>query len=560
MAVQSLQQAFPQFTDIDGQPLESGYVYVGTAGLQASTNQITVYWDEAKTSPATQPIRTQGGYLMNSGSPGNIYVDADDYSIEVNNKNNSSIYSSTNITNGVKLGLTGAVSRTANSKLSDFVSVKDFGAVGDGTTDDTAAFKAAIDSSNGVYVPAGTFRIAGNLIINSSTTIFGDGMYSTTILVEDDDAFDVRASNVSIRDMYIEGYTDLSTTQKLITIDNKGGAAGQLFVDNVRFRYGLHHIYCNSDPLVHYRIRNCLFFQSRGYSRYYNCSVPDYAEEGTYTSTGCLRGVFMGNQSQDVKFVDCVWEDVTETVIRIDTSKAPGSSFVSSVLIESCFFENNSKNSSFPIIDIEGIGASRVRTVRIASNYFLQQSGFDASQFIRIASDGTATMRDNVIECNHFNNTSGSTIPVINDSTGLSTYSYQNNYLLSGCTEPASILSHQPLPVTNANGAGTIIGDGSCIQRLKITCEYDGSATNRLRPPAGVDLPIELADTTNVAISYSFVPGSLTGAVAYLDLGAIESVLTTTTLRPSVYRQGASSNWSSGDAVDVWVTIYGDFT
>ena len=43
-------------------------------------------------------------------------------------------------------------------KLNDTVSVKDFGAVGDGVTDDTAAIQAALDSgASTVTVPDGTY-------------------------------------------------------------------------------------------------------------------------------------------------------------------------------------------------------------------------------------------------------------------------------------------------------------------------------------------------------------------------------------------------------------------
>lgn len=71
--------------------------------------------------------------------------------------------------------LTGGVLRGASAKVGDITSIKDFGAVGDGTTDDTAAFtKAEAASETTVYVPDGTYSTT----LNASQllkTYFGPG-------------------------------------------------------------------------------------------------------------------------------------------------------------------------------------------------------------------------------------------------------------------------------------------------------------------------------------------------------------------------------------------------
>tara|TARA_R110000822_G_scaffold37180_5_gene104238 strand:- start:1502 stop:3331 length:1830 start_codon:yes stop_codon:yes gene_type:complete len=180
MSAQSITPPFTIYQDIDGSPLEAGMIYIGTAGLNAVTNQITVYSDAALSVALSQPITTRGGYPVVSGAPVVIYTGASDFSIAVNNKHGSTVTTASNKTQLEATyytgSLAGATQRTLESKLADVVSVKDFGATGDGVTDDTVAFTAAIASSHRVLVPDGTYMLTSQLTINPMLTqMIGDG-------------------------------------------------------------------------------------------------------------------------------------------------------------------------------------------------------------------------------------------------------------------------------------------------------------------------------------------------------------------------------------------------
>jgi hypothetical protein len=95
MSALSVEPPYPAFADADGQPLDDGYIWIGTVNLNPITNPIVAYWDSAKTITAVQPIRTSGGYPVYQGTPSRFYT-ASDYSIQVQNKNGTVVYTSLN--------------------------------------------------------------------------------------------------------------------------------------------------------------------------------------------------------------------------------------------------------------------------------------------------------------------------------------------------------------------------------------------------------------------------------------------------------------------------------
>jgi hypothetical protein len=95
MSALSVEPPFPAFADASGQPLDDGYIWIGIVNLNPITNPIVAYWNSALTITAVQPIRTSGGYPVYQGTPARIYT-ASDYSIQVQNKNGTVVYTSLN--------------------------------------------------------------------------------------------------------------------------------------------------------------------------------------------------------------------------------------------------------------------------------------------------------------------------------------------------------------------------------------------------------------------------------------------------------------------------------
>ena len=95
MSTIEVRPPYPAFAGADGQPLENGYIWIGTVNLSPQVNPIAVYWDAAQTIAAPLPIRTLNGYPVRNGTPARFYV-ATDYSIQVLDSKGSVVYTSLN--------------------------------------------------------------------------------------------------------------------------------------------------------------------------------------------------------------------------------------------------------------------------------------------------------------------------------------------------------------------------------------------------------------------------------------------------------------------------------
>ncbi len=73
---------------------------------------------------------------------------------------------------------TGAVTRSITDKAADLVSVKDFGAVGDGLTDDTTSIQNALQAHDAVFLPAGTYLISATINLAARKSLIGAGQSS----------------------------------------------------------------------------------------------------------------------------------------------------------------------------------------------------------------------------------------------------------------------------------------------------------------------------------------------------------------------------------------------
>lgn len=247
---------------------------------------------------------------------------------------------------GFKSPLANSIKRTLHDKNNDLVSVKDFGVVGDGVTDDTAAFQAAIDSKKSLYIPDGIYLISSTLTITAT------------------DSLCIAGNNFGHVNDQTAGSVIKFTGSSSPAIRVQGGAIGAkisgLFLDiqdssSDGFDFG---------GAWYLKLQDCVVRNAR-YGVYLHYDTPDYfsgvAELTSCYFSKCTNGVKTSKVDINVVKVDnCTFFDGVNGVLIGDSGSA---SSVRNFIVRDSLFE---ANTGYDV----GVVAGGAQQLLVDGNYF----------------------------------------------------------------------------------------------------------------------------------------------------------------------------------------------
>lgn len=370
-----------QFFDANGAPLAGGKLYTYAAG---TTTPQTTYTDSTGVSANTNPI------ILDSRGEASVWLDTPLYKMALYDSTNVLIWTVDNIGGFATLAQlaasggsnlvgflqagAGSVATTVQAKLRESVSVKDFGAKGDGVTDDTVAIQAALDNSYDVFFPAGNYKVSGTLTLRPYANLQGAGkvgyvesytenLGEGTRLIQTTNAFLLYTfSTGNIDDDYI-GHITISDMTLL------GGLVTQN--EALRGTYGLacyssQRMICNRVYAAFFSLSGFRFLGSLAVTMHdceadYNQNAGIAMDYGSFGTTDIANsymsyilggkchqnknyGIYLGVSTVRVSITNV---DIESNGIYYPTGLGVGleiASEANTVVVEGCWFEGNKKH------------------------------------------------------------------------------------------------------------------------------------------------------------------------------------------------------------------------
>ena len=296
---------------------------------------------------------------------------------------------------------TGGTARTVESKLRDVVNVKDFGAKGDNSTDDTAAIQAAINAAEAAYrgvviFPCGLYRISASIQLPSFVTLRGEtkeGCWITNQGAPLNAPHVVNKDPVALIYAAIENLSFLYGTYG-VKIDVTSEVAGLRFNNVTWFSHTEASFYCNK-LLQTSAFYNCNFDSSK-----YGIRVPAFTSNanmfvncGFLSNTEACVDFYISERNS---FISCRFEAgglSGKPTIKVHQAKA--------LTFSGCYFEGTNSillketgsHNSVSFVDNHFTGAGGGFGVWLP--YTFESDGivhFGSNRWGEIGSNGSAKM------------------------------------------------------------------------------------------------------------------------------------------------------------------------
>lgn len=243
-----------------------------------------------------------------------------------------------------------ALTKVHNRMLSgSYANVLDFGAIGDGVTDDTAAVKAALASGEKtIYFPVGTYNVQEACTVTAGISLVGENQRNTIIKCKADVAGDIvfftlNGGDTSVQNMTIQG-TSSSSGTGLLWSNGVYVFSGNAFMSDVTvttlkiavditswYRFEINRCRIQGSntgfqiaPLTDggdngylngIYLNNCYFYDNDTYDVYVNPAI----RASNLSFTNCIFDpgattyqVYL-NTGNVVEFNNCYWETSTAT-------------------------------------------------------------------------------------------------------------------------------------------------------------------------------------------------------------------------------------------------------
>jgi len=233
-------------------------------------------------------------------------------------------------------------------KMSNEINVRDFGAKGDGVTDDTDAIQAAVDSIGGgqggtVNIPRGTYMVRGIAITRDGTRLIGESRWGTQLK---------RISGTKPL-LEVSGTASMTGHLRYITVTNltlngasmRGPLIRSYYADSGIFS-DLHFVYCDGVAVDLIEAWDKRFLQCI----WENCGTETEPAVLLRNTQPAGQFGYSEDNTNQVYFTGCRWESFRNGAIRMDGAANGSTKKLNGIFFTSCKMET--RYCAGPVVQI----------------------------------------------------------------------------------------------------------------------------------------------------------------------------------------------------------------